>query len=133
MKQKLLLIIILVSQSFVYAQAQKASKILSCWQFNKIEFLFPVEDSANMIERYSPMVSCYFENGKLTVKMVRNSEVIGTHDIKYKISADEKFIFNQQTESDNGYDTMFEILTLDDKQLILKSDSLIFYFVKLKE
>lgn len=113
------------------AQIATEEKLLGCWKVKKIEFLKPIEDSADFITGMKNYISCFEKDGKYVSKInSKNGEkVIGTGT--YNVGSDGKTIYQKRNTKDNGDDSPGEVLILNDRELALKVDNIILHLQKI--
>jgi hypothetical protein len=98
------------------AQSIDTSKILGCWEIEKMEFLEKAENQTEIEGSSKGFVTCFEKEGNFTTKIKTAGPIIGSGT--YHFVEGGKFIVQ---ESGNTGESKGEIIRLDKEQFILKT------------
>jgi hypothetical protein len=119
-------LVICVIAGNAWSQKTNAEKILGCWTLKEMVSPEVEANDPEMIEAARNSVVCFDATGKFTMDRPGGIEpqMSGT----YKISPDGKTMTQGRDIQDHGVDQDGEIVTLDDKHFVVKTEMVTMYF-----
>lgn len=93
---------------------KKDSKLIGDWIFTKIDILHSYKDSMESSKEWEGVIISLGQGGKFVTKKKKGYKNIIVATGKYNISNDNKYLYQDDTQS--------EIILLNDKELVLKME-----------
>jgi hypothetical protein len=115
----ILVVVLLLSISKSMAQSTNSQKIIGCWSLKNMEFTQKVENPTELINNALNTLICFNTEGKFTTTKAGETSVVTG---KFKVSEDGKTLHQTRDVQDEGNDEDGQIVLIDEKQLIFKTD-----------
>ncbi len=129
---KFFIIFILIVSSYLNVKAQIVTEeeLLGCWTVSRLEFEQSIEDSIELINQTKSYITCFQTNGIFIgkQKVDKGEKIIGTGT--YKI-VDGKTIYQKRDTQEDIINELGEVLLINDQELVIKADIIIFHFVRI--
>jgi hypothetical protein len=115
----ILVVVLLLSISKSMAQSTNSQKIIGCWSLKNMVFTEKVENPTELINNALNTLICFNTEGKFTTTKAGETSVVNG---KFKVSEDGKTLHQSRDLKDEGNDEDGQIVLIDEKQLIFKTD-----------